>query len=71
MLKQGLSDWIRVPCLIARGALAESYHRDLKADGVGAQAAVMDTILSRNAKKANSEIVVGMTAALHGNEVLF
>jgi hypothetical protein len=38
MVKQGLSEWIRVPCIIARGV------------------------------KDPDEIVVGITAALHGNE---
>lgn len=40
MTKQGLSDWIRVPVLVARGPNAES-----------------------------NQIIVGITAALHGNEV--
>ena len=54
MMKQGLSDWIRIPVTVARGNARTSQHGQ---DQNGA-----------DGKKPN-ELVVGITAALHGNEI--
>lgn len=57
MMKQGLSDWIRVPCIVARGAGASVRGNTPVPDG--------DSAPSEDPE----DIVVGITAALHGNEV--
>lgn len=70
MFKHGLSDWIKIPLVVARGPTSTlpqrsstSTHNKTSPKSLG------DTVLSQHATGLNKEVVFGMTAALHGNEV--
>ncbi|KAI3654439.1 hypothetical protein MP228_001158 [Amoeboaphelidium protococcarum] len=64
VMKQGLSDWLKIPIIVARGSAQSRPQTDMNGTAPGVQQQQSST-----PQPDPADIIVGITAALHGNEI--